>query len=274
MMRYVFGFVVCFCLSVVSTANAQTVTVTNSPCAIVVIGKNSHVTSTGCETPPPNLAVLPRKNRQPRKMIIDSEWVFTNPQNSIDFADGVIVFRPGGRIRVHGGRLVIKARSIATEGGARIEIDGTGDPGQGGGTGAAGFGGAGTNCYPSCNGETASGRCVWDTENEDDYVNANSTCDHNEGSCDRGKRGGDGQNGEDGATIEVRLSRKPTSASWTWTAAGGARGPGGAGGLGMRHKHDGKHHDCPSGQGGADGQPGGDGACKLIIGRGKPMACE
>lgn len=257
---------------------AQTINVTNSPCTIVVVGKGNSVKSEGCDTPPPNLAIeKPKKKGKPRRLIVDKEWVFTNPENSIDFAGGDIVFKRGGKIRVHGGKLVIKARTIKTEGdGAMIEIDGTGDAGSNGGDGVKGFGGGfEPGCHPSCTGRTnENGRCVWPTNNEGDYIDANVACDHKAGHCDRGKKGGAGSHGEDGATIEVRVKVKPKNVTWTWTAAGGARGTGGAGGLGMRHEHDGDHHHCPDGPRGDDGQPGTDGSCKLFVGRKKPAECK
>lgn len=208
-----------------------------------------------------------------RRLVIAKTLEFTASNNRINIPGWDIVFQPGGRLAVHGGRLDIIARTIQTEGGGRIDIDGTGVDGRQGQPNPSKDGNGG---YP---GRRAIAevydkdrRPRWTTSSKDDFVDANVQCSKQEGGNSWGLKGDSGERGGDGASITIHVDRE-SPAAWQWTAPGGAGGAGGPGGKGARHWHQGSHHECPSGAQGETGPHGEQGSCKVFVGLKAPKDC-
>lgn len=239
-------------------------------CDINVQGNNNVVFAGDCKVTKGDFESL-----SGRRLVIAKTLEFTAPNNRINLPGWDIVFKPGGKLRVYGGKLEITARSLRTEGGARIDIDATGVDGKPGQPDPRKDGNGG---YPGRR-EVAEkydpdGRPHWDTANHNDFINANVQCDRLEGGNSWGLKGNSGEQGGAGATVLIHVDRE-VPASWQWTAPGGAGGPGGPGGKGTRHWHrgSGEHHECPSGGQGDTGPHGEQGSCKLIVGHKAPKDC-
>lgn len=248
-------------------AFAQTVA---GNCNINVHGNGNLVVGSTCI-----IKIGDLKQEGSRKLLIDRTLEFTAPHNAIDLPGWTIVFKPGGKLRVHGGELVITARTMTAVDGGKIDIDGTGIEGAPGSADVALDGNGGfPDRRPVAEKHDPDGRPVWDTVNKSDYINANVDCDNHRGGQSWGLDGHSGQKGGTGANISITVDT-PVTATWQWTVAGGTGGAGGPGGKGARHKLRGTqdHHECPSGGNGALGTTGDAGACMIKVGKGTARAC-